>query len=52
MKFRIALAQMDPVLGDLGANITKHLLLADRAAAAGAQVIIFPELSLTGKSVV
>ena len=51
MKFRIALAQMDPVLGDLGANIQKHLSLADRAAAAGAQVVVFPELSLTGYSI-
>jgi predicted amidohydrolase len=51
MKFRLALAQMDPVLGDLDANIIKHLALADRAAAAGAQVVVFPELSLTGYSV-
>ena len=51
MKFRIALAQIDPVLGDLDANIKKHLAFADRAAAAGAQVVVFPELSLTGYSI-
>lgn len=51
MKFRIALAQMDPVLGDLGANIARHLALADRAAAGGAQLVVFPELSLTGYSI-
>lgn len=51
MKFRIALAQMDPVLGDLQANIAKHLTLADRAAKEGARLIVFPELSLTGYSI-
>ena len=38
MKFRLALAQIDPVLGDMHANIGKHIALADRAAAAGARV--------------
>jgi predicted amidohydrolase len=42
MKFRLALAQIDPVLGDMQANIGKHIALADRAAAAGAQVVVFP----------
>ncbi|MEW6511527.1 MAG: nitrilase-related carbon-nitrogen hydrolase [Bacteroidota bacterium] len=51
MKFRIALAQMDPVLGDLGANIERHLNLSDRAAAAGAHLVVFPELSLTGYAI-
>lgn len=48
MKLSIALAQIDPVLGDLNANIAKHLEWADRARTAGAGLIIFPELSLTG----
>jgi len=51
MKFRIALAQMDPVLGDLRANVAKHAELARRAAAAGARMVVFPELSLSGYSV-
>jgi len=51
MKFRIALAQMDPVLGDMRANVEKHVALADRAAAAGANLVLFPELSLTGYSI-
>jgi len=42
MKFRIALAQMDPVLGDLQANIAKHLTLADRAAKEGPGSSFFP----------
>ncbi len=51
MKFRLALAQIDPVLGDLEANVAKHCALADRAAAAGAQLVVFPELGLTGYSI-
>lgn len=51
MKFRLALAQIDPVLGDMDANIGKHIALADKAAAAGAQIVVFPELSLTGYSI-
>lgn len=51
MKFRIALAQIDPVLGDMKANVEKHVALADRAASAGARLVVFPELSLTGYSI-
>ena len=51
MKFRLALAQIDPVLGNFQANVAKHVALADRAAAAGAQVVVFPELALTGYSI-
>jgi predicted amidohydrolase len=51
MNFRIALAQIDPVLGDLDANVRKHVEWAERARAAGAQLVVFPELSLTGYGV-
>ena len=51
MKFRIALAQMDPVLGDMDRNIRTHLELVDRAESLGADLVVFPELSLTGYSV-
>jgi NAD+ synthase (glutamine-hydrolysing) len=51
MKFRIALAQMDPVLGNLRANIDTHVRLARQAAAAGARLVVFPELSLSGYGV-
>ena len=37
MKCRIALAQIDPVLGDLDKNIALHCDYADRARAGGAQ---------------
>jgi predicted amidohydrolase len=51
MPFRIALAQSDSVLGDVGKNIARHHYLASKALKAGAQLVIFPELSLTGYSV-
>jgi NAD+ synthase (glutamine-hydrolysing) len=41
---------MDPVLGDIRANVEKHVALARQARTAGADLIIFPELSLTGYS--
>ncbi len=48
MAYRIALAQVAPRLGDVDAN---RELIADwlrRAATEGAELIIFPELALTG----
>ena len=44
----IALAQLAPRLGDLAANVTRHLELIGTAAAEGADLVVFPELSLTG----
>jgi predicted amidohydrolase len=44
----LAAAQTIPVRGDVEANIAQHLRLVAAAAEAGAQVIVFPELSLTG----
>jgi predicted amidohydrolase len=45
---RIALAQCSAVLGNVEQNIVKHVELAERALKAGANAIVFPELSLTG----
>lgn len=45
---RIAAAQSHSIDGDLDANIARHLAFADAAAAAGVQLLVFPELSLTG----
>ena len=42
---------MDPVLGDMDANVSRHAELAARAADAGARLVLFPELSLSGYSV-
>jgi predicted amidohydrolase len=44
----IAVAQTCPVAGDVPANLEEHVRLARLAAAAGATVVVFPELSLTG----
>ncbi len=51
MNFTIALAQIDPTLGDVGANIDKHLAAIAAARERGADLVVFPELSLTGYSI-
>lgn len=45
---RIVLAQIAPTLGDVAANLERHRSAVKRAAADGADLIVFPELSLTG----
>ncbi len=44
----IALAQINTRLGDVQANLAKHLELIDEAGRRGADLVVFPELSLTG----
>src|SRR5690242_478209 len=44
----IAVAQTCPVRGDVPANLDENARLAHLAASEGAQVVVFPELSLTG----
>lgn len=44
----VALAQIAPRLGDVAANLDRHLELIDRAATGGGALVVFPELSLTG----
>src|ERR1041385_7750009 len=44
----IAVAQTCPVAGDVKANLDEHFRLARLAATEGAQIVVFPELSLTG----
>jgi predicted amidohydrolase len=39
---------MKPRLGDLEANLTAHLDAIDKARAKGVELLLFPELSLTG----
>jgi NAD+ synthase (glutamine-hydrolysing) len=51
MRIRAAMAQIAPRLGDLEANITTHLALVRQAREAGADLVVFPELSLTGYTV-
>ncbi|HEX4726951.1 MAG TPA: nitrilase-related carbon-nitrogen hydrolase, partial [Jatrophihabitans sp.] len=45
---RIALAQVDLVVGDLAANAATVLDRGRQAADAGAQLVAFPEMTLTG----
>ena len=45
---KISLAQIAPVPGLLAHNLEKHLEYIDRAKQAGSELVIFPELSLTG----
>ena len=46
--FTAALAQIAPRLGDVRANLDRHLAVIAEARAAGAALVVFPELSLTG----
>src|SRR5437762_2163070 len=45
---RAALAQIAPRLADVEANLDLHAETVRRAAEGGAELVLFPELSLTG----
>jgi predicted amidohydrolase len=44
----VGLAQIDSRLGEVDANLEKHLAWIERARAQGVDLLVFPELSLTG----
>ena len=48
MAFRVALAQINPRLGDLGANLALYEEKIRLGKREGADLVLFPELSLTG----
>src|SRR5512142_2119911 len=48
MKLTLSLAQINTVLGKPEVNLEKHLSLVKEAQASGANLVVFPELSLTG----
>jgi NAD+ synthase (glutamine-hydrolysing) len=48
MKLRVALAQINPTVGDLVGNAALICTYTDQAKKAGADVIVFPEMVLTG----
>jgi predicted amidohydrolase len=50
VKFTLALAQVDNVLADVKKNVRRHLEVIGRAREGGADLVVFPELSLTGYS--
>lgn len=47
---KVAVAQITSFLGNLDKNIDKHIEYCDRAIKENADLIVFPELSLTGYS--
>ena len=47
-RVRIALAQLAPALGALEDNLERHRVVLDEARDGGANLIVFPELGLTG----
>jgi predicted amidohydrolase len=50
MNLTIALAQTDSRIGDLAGNLRRHLAAIDQARDGGADLVVFPELSLSGYS--
>ena len=47
---KVAIAQISSVLGRVDKNLDRHLELIEKAASQKADLVIFPELSLTGYS--
>jgi predicted amidohydrolase len=45
---KICVAQTRAIKGDIQSNIDNHKKLIDLAISNGANIVIFPELSLTG----
>lgn len=48
MNLNVGLAQINPKLGDVNANLDLHLRSIAAAAEQGVELLVFPELSLTG----
>jgi len=48
MNCRVLLAQIEPTLGNLSANLELHLAEIENARKRGIEVVLFPELSLSG----
>lgn len=47
-QFTLALAQMNPVVGDLAGNADAIVRYAAQAADAGADLVLYPEMAITG----
>jgi NAD+ synthase (glutamine-hydrolysing) len=47
-RFRVGLAQINPTVGDLEANVAKIAAGLERARALGCALVAFPELGITG----
>jgi NAD+ synthetase len=47
-RLRLALAQVNATVGDIAGNVRKILSACDRAKEAGARLVVFPEMVVTG----
>ena len=47
-RLRIALAQINPKVGDIEGNLVKIMAQYERAESAGCDIVAFPELAITG----
>ena len=47
-QIRLALAQINPVVGDLAGNVAKCLAAVSSAATQGADIVVLPEMVVTG----
>ena len=47
-RFRITLAQLNPTVGDIEGNAAKALAAWEQAREAGADLVAFPEMFITG----
>ena len=45
---RLCVAQLRPVAGNIQSNVVAHVRLIELAVSNGAEIIVFPELSMTG----
>ena len=45
---KLCAVQLASLKGDLPGNLQRHLVCIEQAAALGAELVVFPELSLTG----
>ena len=45
---RVALAQINPTVGDLKGNVSKIIDYIKKSLRAGVQIVAFPELAITG----
>lgn len=45
---KISIAQIEPIKGDIEKNLSKHLKFIEAASSGRSDLIMFPELSLTG----
>jgi NAD+ synthase (glutamine-hydrolysing) len=48
MSLRIALGQINPVVGDIDRNVARMVAVVDEAKALGADLVAFPELAVSG----